>query len=74
MSVEIVSKKMYHCTCEWTDCEHEWDAPATDQDGKSIDPPKRCAGCKRFTWNGRDRRAEVKQALPIPKPKKRRKA
>ena len=75
MSVEIVSKKMYRCTCEWDkDCGHMWEAPATDDNGNPIDPPARCARCKRFSWNGRDRRSEKAKALPIPKPKKRRRA
>lgn len=81
--IEVLTKQIYRCTCEWKDCEHQWDAPATDDSGNTIDPPARCSKCKRYTWNGRDpedsrprriKDAPKPKALPIPKPKRRKSA
>jgi hypothetical protein len=80
MSVTVINKKMYHCICEWKECSHSWDAPATDDKGKAIDPPARCAKCKRYSWNRKDRTANgkanpepqtrQKRAIQLPKPKR----
>lgn len=50
--IKVITKKLYHCTCEAlnpdeTVCGHEWD---------SATVPKRCAKCKRTTWNASDKR------------------
>jgi hypothetical protein len=47
--IEEIVKKVYHCTCDHADCRHVWDA---------WEIPKRCAKCKRHTWNRPDRRHE----------------
>jgi hypothetical protein len=47
MSIEKITKTIYRCRCEWPDCKHKWDAEKI---------PDRCAKCKRWSWNGVDRR------------------
>jgi hypothetical protein len=62
MSVTVINKKMYHCVCEHSDCLYEWDS--------EVIPP-RCAHCKRYTWNGVDKRRKEPVAIELPKPRKR---
>lgn len=56
MSYRKVNKTVYKCRCEavnpanGTLCGHEWE---------SFTLPDRCAKCKRYTWNGVDKRVKV---------------
>lgn len=43
--IKRITKRVYRCVCDW--CGHKWEA---------NEIPKRCAGCKRYTWNSTDRR------------------
>ena len=76
MSVQLINKKVYRCQCEWPDCKHKWDADATDDNSKTIDPPARCARCKRYTWktgvaaNVPESKTRQKRAVKLPKPKR----
>jgi hypothetical protein len=49
MSVEKITKAVYHCTCELKGCGKSWDS-----DTDLI--PERCRWCGRRTWNGQDLR------------------
>lgn len=40
-----ITKKLYQCTCEH--CGHTWESDSI---------PKRCSACKRYSWDGKDRR------------------
>ena len=40
-----ITKKLYQCVCDL--CGHQWE---------SDEIPRRCAKCKRHTWNSTDRR------------------
>jgi hypothetical protein len=75
MSVQVISKKVYRCKCEWPDCRKEWDAETADSGGNSIGPPKRCSSCKRFTWNDKNGHQPVQtkapsKAVKLPKPRR----
>jgi hypothetical protein len=50
MSVKIVSKKAYFCTCEL--CGAKWTT-------KEFRVPPRCTSCGSYRWNGVDRRCKV---------------
>lgn len=43
--ITFVAQVILHCKCRH--CKHEWNA---------FELPDRCAGCKRRTWNGEDKR------------------
>ena len=65
MSYRKITRTMYQCHCECIDndgkpCGHDWESPEL---------PERCARCKRYTWNGNDRRRKEE---PAPKKKGRR--
>jgi hypothetical protein len=47
--ISLRTKTVFHCKCVHPDCAYEWDASKK---------PKRCAGCKRHTWNGEDQRTQ----------------
>lgn len=58
MSYKKITKTVYLCTCELPDCTGI--DPSTGKpkpwESKGNKLPDRCAWCKRYTWNGRDRR------------------
>jgi len=79
MSVQVVNKKVYRCTCEWLDCQKTWDAETTDEGGNKLEPPKRCSRCKRYSWNlnpkenphlSEQPKKAVKKSATLPKPKR----
>lgn len=47
MSVKVITKKAYKCTCEI--CHATWDT-------KEFRLPPRCTSCGSYRWNGVDRR------------------
>ena len=42
MSVQKVTKEMFHCTCDRKECTYSWDAEHV---------PQRCPKCKSRRWN-----------------------
>jgi hypothetical protein len=70
MPISIRTKTLFHCTCVHEDCLHEWDASTK---------PRRCARCKRRSWNGEDHRFQdpydgvpvkfqIKTGTEVPRP------
>jgi hypothetical protein len=70
MPISLKTKTIFHCRCVHEDCLHEWDA-----DRK----PRRCARCKRRSWNGEDHRfqdpwdgvpvaSQIKTGTKVPRP------
>lgn len=47
MPITVRTRAVFHCKCIHPECAHEWEA---------VKKPKRCAKCKRHTWNGEDHR------------------
>lgn len=70
MSARKITKTVYLCTCELDDCPGR--DPKTGKPkpwvSKSNTIPKRCAWCKRHTWNGVDRRRNEDE--PVKKAKR----
>jgi len=42
LSVQKITKEMFHCKCDRPECGYEWDVEKI---------PLRCAGCKSRSWN-----------------------
>ncbi len=66
MSYRKRNRSVYECHCECinedgTPCGHNW---------TSFTLPKRCSACKRYTWNGTDRRVKVITNKVVAKKKK----
>ena len=66
MSYSKIKASVYQCHCECinedgTPCGHDW---------KAFKFPKRCAKCKRYTWDGTDRRVKVIPKKVVAKKKK----
>ncbi len=53
MTITVERKMVLHCKC--VHCGWEWDA---------FEKPKRCASCKRYTWNKEDLRTLNPGRLP----------
>jgi hypothetical protein len=54
VTVRLMNKTVLHCTC--VHCAYEWD---------TFEMPKRCAGCRRHSWNGEDkRRSDPQEFVP----------
>jgi hypothetical protein len=56
LTIELQTRTVFHCICRHPDCKHQWD---------TFERPKRCAGCKRRSWNGEDyRRNDPYELVP----------